>query len=785
MTARPVLRAASGGVARHRAQTFVIVMVLLVSSAAATLGLALLAAANGPFEHAFARQHGADVAVSANQAKATDAQLSATRHAAGVTAAAGPFSLATATLNIATPNIQGVVQSVRIVGRASPGGPVDDLTLEAGHWPTAANQIVLSESLGFFPSLGTRMTVTTAPGKPQLTVVGIANSITNTAAAWVLPAEVGALRSTGVPAQAEMLYRFASAGTNAQVRRDVAAVVAALPTGAVARYASWLNARQQATSNSAILAPFVEAFAFIGILMAVLIVANVVSGGVVAEYRRIGVLKSLGFSPAQVVVSYVVRVGLPALVGCLVGVLAGNVLAIPVLRKSAASFRVGSQMVPVWVNVVTPVTMVALVALTALLPALRAGRLSAVQAIARGHSPRQSRGYTAHRLATRLRLPRAVSIGLAAPFARPARTFGTLAAIMFGVTAVIFAVGLDSSLAKAEEGQSLAATAPVQVGMNNGNGWRPGSSTDRAIVAALRRQPGTLRYVALAQLPLQASGLSRSVQAQATNGPAAWLGYPIISGHWYRGTDQVVVNTAYLSQTGLAVGDNTELTAAVPVTARTAAKAVTVRIVGEVFVPGDTPALMASWQTLTPVAPGAGLDQYDVGLRPGVSSTGYVRGLNATLGAHYYASGPGSGQFYLIADSLIALLTLMMAVVAGLGVFNTVLLGTRERVHDLGVFKAVGMTPRQTIAMVLCWVAGPAVVAAVIAVPVGMVLRTATVNAMASAAYTGLPASFQAVYRPAEIVLLALSALVIGAAGALLPASWAARSRTATALRAE
>jgi putative ABC transport system permease protein len=428
---------------------------------------------------------------------------------------------------------------------------------------------------------------------------------------------------------------------------------------------------------------------------------------------------------------------------------------------------------------------VALVALTALVPALRAGRLSAVQAIALGHAPRQGRGYAAHRLASRLRLPRAVSVGLAAPFARPARTVGTLAAIMFGVTAVIFAVGLDSSLAKAEEGQSLAATAPVQVGTNDGNAWQPGGNTDRAIVAALRAQPGTRRYVAVAQTQLSAAGLSQSVQTQAASGPAAWLGYPLISGRWYRGTDQVVVNTAYLTQSGLSVGDNTELAVGGPAGSRAAGQTVTARIVGEVFVPGDTPTLMTGWQTLIAVAPGTGINEYDVSLRPGTSSTGYVRALNSALGPDYFATGPDSGQFYLIADSLIALLTLMMAVVAGLGVFNTVLLGTRERVHDLGVFKAVGMAPRQTIAMVLCWVVGPAVVAAVVAIPVGMALRTATVNAMASAAYTGLPASFQAVYRPAELVLLALSALVIGAVGALLPASWAARSRTAVALRAE
>jgi putative ABC transport system permease protein len=561
------------------------------------------------------------------------------------------------------------------------------------------------------------------------------------------------------------------------VRGDVSAVAATLPAGAVAGFSSWLSAQQQATGNSPILAPFVEAFALIGLFMSVLIVANVVSGAVVASYRRIGVLKSIGFSPVQVVFAYVARVGWPAITGCLVGLACGNLLAVPVLHKSAASFGVGQQQVPLWVNLVTPVVMCALVALTAFVPALRAGRMSAVQAIALGHAPRQGRGYAAHRFASRLALPRPVSIGLAAPFARPARTAGTLAAIMFGVTAVVFAVGLDQTLSRAEEGQSLAATAPVQVSLNSSNAWQPGSSQDRTILAALRREHGTSRYVAAAQTQLSAGGLALRVQTQAFDGNAGWLGYDVISGHWYRGTGQVVVNTAYLNQTGLTVGDSTTL--------RTATRSVTARIVGEVFVPGNQPALMTSVQTLGGTSANPGLDEYFVGLSRGTSSSAYVSGLARTLGASYFVSGPDSGQFYLVADSLIAMLTLMMAVVAGLGVLNTVLLGTRDRVHDIGVFKAVGMTPRQTIAMVLCWVVGPAVVAAVIAVPVGMVLHSATADAMARAAYTGLPASFMAVYRPAEIVLLALSGLVIAAAGALLPASWAAGSKTATALRAE
>ena len=47
---------------------------------------------------------------------------------------------------------------------------------------------------------------------------------------------------------------------------------------------------------------------------------------------------------------------------------------------------------------------------------------------------------------------------------------------------------------------------------------------------------------------------------------------------------------------------------------------------------------------------------------------------------------------------------MLIGILAGLGVLNAALMATRERVHDLGVFKAVGMTPGQTITMVICWV---------------------------------------------------------------------------------
>jgi len=118
-------------------------------------------------------------------------------------------------------------------------------------------------------------------------------------------------------------------------------------------------------------------------------------------------------------------------------------------------------------------------------------------------------------------------------------------------------------------------------------------------------------------------------------------------------------------------------------------------------------------------------------------------------------------------------------------VLNTVVLQTREQVHDLGVFKAIGMTPRQTIAMVVCSVAGIGLVAGLIGIPAGIAVHHYVLPVMGHAAQTDLPPSVLNVFQPWGLVLLALSGLGIAVAGALLPASWAARTRTASALRAE
>ncbi len=799
----PVGRAVRGGLSRRRVQTIVIGLVLLVSTGASVLAVALVVDSNAPFDHAFAAQHGAHVVATVNTARADPAQLAATTALPQVAAAAGPFAEATITATLPGPVGTVALQSLTLAGRASPGGPVGDVTLQSGHWPQAPGQVVLSgnpaSGNSFLTSPGSSITVTGVPGKPTLTVVGTASSVNDSTDGWVVPAEIARLRAPGTRASAQMLYRFASAGTDTALRADVTAVSAALPAGAVTATQSYLTAKLQADGDIAPWVPFLVAFGVIGMVMSVLIVANVVSGAVVAGYRRIGILKSIGFTPGQVVAAYAGQVSVPAVAGCLGGVVLGNLLAVPLLAQTASVYGVGALGVPAWVDVAVPAALLCLVGIAALLPVVRAGRFSAVQAIAAGRAPGTGRGYSAHRLLGRLALPRPVTIGLAAPFARPARTSVTLAAILLGAIAVTFAVGLSASLNRVVAGLSHVQAEPVQVSLPSagpvaiGSGVRIGpkagssaavklptaAAAQRAITAALLAQPGTLRYVAQTDQQVSVAGLTQQIPVSAFRGEAAWTGYDMISGHWYTGPGQVDVPTGFLTATGMAVGDTVTITFS--------GKQIPVRIVGQIFDTGNNGlAMVTDWQTLASADRGLAPDQYDIGLRPGTSAAGYARAVGSALGSDYFVLVNSERSTTLpVIIGLISTLTLLLAIVAGLGVLNSVVLNTRERVHDLGVFKAVGMTPRQTIAMVVCWVAGTGLVAGLIAVPAGFELHRYVLPVMAAAADVGLPASILSVYHGWELAALALAGVVIAVAGALLPAGWAASAGTASALHAE
>ncbi|MEU7969327.1 FtsX-like permease family protein [Streptomyces sp. NPDC049097] len=789
-------RVVRAGVGRRRVHTAVIILTTLMAVTASVLATGLLVAAQAPFDRAFAEQHGAHLTAQFDGTKATATKLAATAHASGVTAAAGPFrtlSVRPRTASRSDMLPAGVdLPPLTVVGRADASGRVDGLTFVAGTWATRPGQIVVAyDRVPVQP--GERLTFPAAPGSPTLTVVGVARSVTGTADAWVTPAQAEALTAPGSPLTYEMLYRFRHAGTESRMAANRAAVTTAVPRGTMTGSHSYLAVKQQETANAMAFVPFLAAFGVLGLLLSVLVIGIVVSGAVGAATRRIGILKSLGFTPAQVVRAYVGQALIPAVVGCALGLGLGNLLAIPVLREVGTAFGGPAVSIPVWIDTVVPTATLVLVAGAALVPASRAGRLRTVEAISVGRIPDAGRGHLARRLTGRLPLPRAVSLGLANPFARPARSATTAAAVAFGAATVTFGVGLALTLGAVQSGRMLDSAGSVVVETGGGQA-PPGAQVVHAgggpeapkadpaeIAAALRAQKGTRRFYGTAQAEVSASGITGATTVVAYQGDASWAAPQTVSGSWLDGPGQAVVTTRFLQAAGIRVGDTVTLTAQ--------GRQTSVRIVGEAFfTQGEGMELLTPTSTLAALGLDAEPGRYNVETRPGTALAPYLTSLNAALdpvGAVARANTTNTSDVIVTMDALVGTLTLMLVVVAGLGVLNTVVLETRDRVHELGVFKALGMAPRQTVTMVITSVAGIGLVAGAAGVPAGVALHRFVTPLMGDAVGMDLPSSDVAVYHAPQLAVLALGGLVIAVAGALLPAGWATRKDTATVLRSE
>jgi putative ABC transport system permease protein len=143
-----------------------------------------------------------------------------------------------------------------------------------------------------------------------------------------------------------------------------------------------------------------------------------------------------------------------------------------------------------------------------------------------------------------------------------------------------------------------------------------------------------------------------------------------------------------------------------------------------------------------------------------------------------YAAG-----FTGLLNALVGGLTLVLVVIAAVGVFNAVLLSTRERVHDIAILKALGMTPAQIGIMAGASALVMTAVATIIGIPAGIWLVAAIVAAMGD--LYGFVVTGASGVGPLSAALVVAGAFVVALAGAALPARWAAATPVTEVLRSE
>ncbi|WP_041543489.1 ABC transporter permease [Catenulispora acidiphila] len=764
----PVWRASRAAVRRRKVQTFVIGLVVALSAMSAVLGLGLLQASNGPFEQAFRQQHGAHAVVAFDGAKTTAQQLAATAHATGVASAAGPFESAQVSVQMG-PNRGGLTE-LTVVGRPRPGpGDVDRVHLWRGRWPSAPGEIVLNapggEPLPGPP--GRDVATITGPGLPTFTVVGYAYSVSQTADAWVAPAQMSALH----PDHLQMLYRFAHAGSDAEVKADVASATAGLPSGTLTGFQSWRTSRAEMLAKLESLLPMVIAFGVLALAVAVLIVLNVVSGAVVSGYKDIGVYKTIGFTPRQVVRVYVATMAVPAVAGTVIGLPIGAVLAGPLMEKAFSSLG-GQPGISLSALAACLIGVPLLVALSAYVPAGRAAGMSAISAISAGSAPKRGRGLKVQRKLAGSRLPRPVSMGLGLPFARPARSALTFAAVLLGVTTVVFANGLARTLSDASRASDRVGAVAIDIGHDQA---KPVTLDPAALEQAMRGVAGVDGVAPQAGAMVGVAGMTSEVNVQFYGGDSAKMGWTMLKGHWLDGPHQIVAPARFLNLHHLAIGQ----TLTVESDGRTA-KGV---IVGEDITGGDS-MFYADWSTLRQLSPGRQADGFEVHAAAGTDRQALAAELRA-LDPAWDVTVRDYGDPNVGLRVFAAVITVILSLVAALGVFNTVLLTTRERRRDLGMLKSVGMTPRQVVGMIVTSMGLLGVLGGIAGLPLGYGLHALIVSVSAKAQGIDLAPSMVHVYTVPLLAWMFLAGVGIAVLGALVPARSAARASISEVLRSE
>jgi putative ABC transport system permease protein len=779
---RAILVKIAADVRRRRLQTALVAVVALLASCTATVSLTLLVRSTAPFEEAFERASGPHLILHPDAARVSAEQLRATASLPVVVAAGDPHPIAF--VPIAAGDRKTTVE---LVGRDDPGGRVDRLELVAGRWVQGPGEMVVTrfsapEAGELRIQVGETVHVLSRADRPAFRVVGEVVDVGEYSGdfdgrAWVRSDQLSGLADVAAsPPGYEMAYRVRDSRTEDGLNADAAAIEAALPAGSDPRPPTlWLVHMQGVTWALTLLSSTLLAFTAFTLVACALIVANTITGAVIATRREIGVMKAIGYSPSEVALVYVGQLVTAALAGSVVGVLVGIAASKPLLEQgvTAKGLPPASPVyLPADLGVLAGTLLV--VAAAALVPSVRAASTNAVQALAVGTGQAVGGRDWLGRALQRLRLPRPVSLGVDDAFLRPTRAVLTVTALVIGVATIAFAVGTRSDVESVLADRVLLGTN-YDVRLD-----RFGAYPDSSVAATLSGRRDVAAVVGVHQAAATIPGIKDPMPAMVMRGDTTGLSYRAYQGRWFQAPGEVLLRPVTMQEAHLQLGD------AFP--ASIDGHQVRLKVVGAFtdFAVYDGRGMVLGSQTYADVVPEAPPDTYLVKLRPGANATAVASSLQGSQPDFLKATAvdPQANADALgLSVAVLALPPLLLVVLAMVSVFNTMVLNSRERSFDIAVLKAVGMGGAQVMAMVVAPAVLLGLVGVALGLPAGMRLHDLLVRSMVETIGGVFDTSRS--FGALELVVVTFGGVVTAVVGALLPAWWAARASVVTVLRAE
>src|SRR5262249_11875445 len=292
-----LLRKATADLKTYRLQGALIF--LIVAATALALGFTVRRSASATWDRTFQQSNGAHVWFWG----IPGAEIGQIGALEGVTAVTGPFPTVRATV----PNGErGVPLNVYGVPVALPevGGPL----VREGRWLTggAVDEVVLDPRVAraLEGAVGDRVELQHAAGAHPLTVVGLAVTSGRAAypswspgLAYVLPETLALLQPDAARWGSALGVRLADPkATDAFIAR----AEQTLPRGAINLPVSWQRVRGEMSTANQVNVLILTVFSAFALLASALIIANAIGGRVLSQFREIGMLKAVGFTPGAV-----------------------------------------------------------------------------------------------------------------------------------------------------------------------------------------------------------------------------------------------------------------------------------------------------------------------------------------------------------------------------------------------------------------------------------------------------------------------------------------------------
>jgi putative ABC transport system permease protein len=694
--------------------------------------------------------------------------------------------------------------------------------------PVALVSQELADEDGY--TLGGRLSLLGADGRTELRIVGIMpgfGPVAGTGRSAIMPIDVA--RATFGIAGASHLDLQLAPGSIDAVRAHLAArmtepYVLASPADIAGNLRASSATFQGMAALVAAIVLFVGAF----------LIVNTLSMTVGERAREVGLLRAAGATRAQL--SRFVFSGALALgvIGAGLGVLTGWVMAL--LMAGAVSDATGLSAAVVAVDpagaAIAALVGIGITVLAAIEPALAAAHISPVEALrARLDLPAVRRGrltwiaaifvvvavlamlawppvasasgagralavyavllvatmltpFLVRPLARVLGYPVSLVLRLEARLARGSlardrsRTTLTLGSLVIGL-AMIVALGWSAQAARAA---AFAWLEDVVPGDEIVTSIRP-VAADEEVQPELAAVPGVERVTPIASFDLAFRGLRLDAAAIVGGDFLADGRLTAIAGDRAAALaaldagGSAILPAGLAQRLGLVVGD----TMHVPVNP---VRALDLRVAAivERSMPGTSgEAILVGWKDATTSLGVLGADAFAVRFLPGAEAQA-APALHAAAQSLALEANPVDRIQGAVAEALARVfgvfdaLAFVAVIVAALGIVNTLTMGVLERVREIGVLRAIGMSRRQAMRMVVVEAAILGVVGVVLGAASGMAVGVVLLQVGGG---LGQPGGLPAL----PIVVAGLLGLVLPAVAALYPARAAARVSIVEALR--